>query len=66
MYFRPLQILGTMGLLLILAGISVGITGKLMTDEVPDVLTSSLFSTGVVFVGLGLLGDLVNARRSPL
>ena len=64
MYFRPLQILGTMGLLLILAGISVGITGKLMTDEVPDVLTSSLFSTGVVFVGLGLLGDLINARRS--
>ena len=64
MYFRPLQILGTMGLLLVLAAIGVGVAGKVMTDEVPDVMTSSLFSTGVVFVGLGLLGDLVNARRS--
>jgi glycosyltransferase involved in cell wall biosynthesis len=64
MYFKPLQILGTMGLFLILSGISVGMIGKILTNEVPDVVTSSLFSTGVVFVGLGLLGDLINARRS--
>lgn len=64
MYFRPLQVLGTMGLLLMIAAFGLGIGVKLLTDEVPDVITSSLFSTGVVFVGLGLLGDLVNARRS--
>ena len=63
MYFRPLQVLGTMGLLFILLSIGVGISGKLLTDIVPDIATSSLFSTGIIFVGLGLLGDLINARR---
>jgi hypothetical protein len=32
--------------------------------EVPDVVTSALFSTGIIFLGLGLIGDLINARRA--
>jgi len=64
MYFRPLQVVGTMGLIFILLAIGIGITGKLLTNLVPDIATSSLFSTGVIFVGLGLLGDLINARRT--
>ncbi len=64
MYFRPLQVLGSMGLIFILLSVGVGIIGKLLTNVVPDMATSSLFSTGVIFVGLGLLGDLVNARRT--
>ena len=42
---------------------SVGITGKILIGEVPDVIAVSLFSTGSVFIGLGLLGDLINARK---
>ena len=63
MYFRPLQVLGTISLLLIVSSVTIGITGKILTDEVPDVITTSLFSTGIVFLGLGLLGDLINAQR---
>jgi len=63
MYFKPLQVFGTMGLVMLAVAICVGITGKVMIGEVPDVITVSLFSTGSVFIGLGLLGDLINARK---
>ena len=42
--------------------ITVGVAGKLLTGQVPDVMTVSLFSTGVIFCGLGLLGDHINAH----
>ncbi len=64
MYFRPLQILGSMSLALILSAIAIGLLGRKYLGEVPDVVATSLFSTGVIFLGLGLLGDLINARRS--
>jgi glycosyltransferase involved in cell wall biosynthesis len=63
MYFKPLQIFGTMGLVMLAVAICVGITGKILIGEVPDVIAVSLFSTGSVFIGLGLLGDLINARK---
>ena len=63
MYFRPLQVLGTIAILLIIASLGVGIAGNILTGQVPDVITTSLFSTGVIFLGLGLLGDLINAQR---
>ena len=63
MYFKPLQVFGTMGLVMLAVAICVGITGKILIGEVPDVITVSLFSTGSVFIGLGLLGDLINARK---
>jgi glycosyltransferase involved in cell wall biosynthesis len=63
MYFKPLQIFGIIGLVMLVVAISLGIIGKVLFGEVPDVFAVSLFSTGSVFIGLGLLGDLINARR---
>jgi glycosyltransferase involved in cell wall biosynthesis len=63
MYFKPLQIFGTIGLSMLLLSTVIGIMGKIMIGEVPDVIAVSMFSTGSVFIGLGLLGDLINARR---
>ena len=63
MYFKPLQVFGTMGLVMLGAAIGTGITSKILIGEVPDVIAVSLFSTGSVFIGLGLLGDLINARK---
>jgi len=63
MYFKPLQVFGTIGLVMLGVAICIGITGKILIGEVPDVIAVSLFSTGSVFIGLGLLGDLINARR---
>ena len=64
MYFRPLQILGSMSLALIFSAVAVGVLGRIYLGEVPDVATTALFSTGIIFLGLGLIGDLINARRS--
>ena len=63
MYFKPLQVFGTIGLLMLIAAIAIGVAGRMLLGEVPDVITVSLFSTGSVFIGLGLLGDLINARK---
>ena len=65
MYFKPLQIFGTLGLTMLTLAIATGFIGKLILGEVPDVIAVSLFSTGsIVFIGLGLLGDLINAKKS--
>ena len=63
MYFKPLQVFGTIGLLMLGCAISIGVAGRVLLGEVPDVIAVSLFSTGSVFIGLGLLGDLINARK---
>ena len=63
MYFKPLQVFGTMGLVMLAVAICIGISGKILFGVVPDVIAVSMFSTGSVFIGLGLLGDLINARR---
>ena len=66
MYFKPLQILGTIGLVMLFGSICIGVTGKMFLGEVPDVISVSMFSTGSIFIGLGLLGDLINARRQNI
>ena len=53
MYFKPLQIFGILGLLMLISAVSIGVFGKLITGIVPDVITVSLFSTGSIFIGLG-------------
>ena len=63
LYFKPLQVFGLIGLAILALSISIGIIGKVIIGEVPDVITVSLFSTGSVFIGLGLLGDLINAKK---
>jgi len=63
MFYRPLQVFGSFGLFLILAAILTAIIVKLVAGVVPDVVTVALFTTGVNFLGLGLIGDLVNSHR---
>ena len=62
MYFRPLQVFGTLSGILFGLAIGVGLLGKLYLGEVPDVATTSLVSTSLIFLGLGLIGDLINTK----
>ena len=60
MYFRPLQVFGSLSVFFLVTSLLVGISGKLYLGTVPDVATVSLVSTGLIFLGLGLIGDLIN------
>lgn len=60
MYFRPLQVFGSLAALLLFSGLLTGVIGKMVWDLVPDVATVSLISTGLIFLGMGLIGDLMN------
>jgi glycosyltransferase involved in cell wall biosynthesis len=62
MYFRPLQVFGTLSGILFVSALGVGVLGKLYLGEVPDVATMSLMSTSLIFLGLGLIGDLLNTK----
>ena len=66
MYFRPLQVFGTLSGLLLACALGVGVLGKLYLGEVPDVATMSLVSTSLIFLGLGLIGDLLNVSRKMM
>ena len=66
MYFRPLQIFGTLSGVLMTCAIGVGVIGKVYLGEVPDVATMSLVSTSLIFLGLGLIGDLLNVSRKMI
>tara|TARA_B100001057_G_C22715711_1_gene897623 strand:- start:889 stop:1047 length:159 start_codon:yes stop_codon:yes gene_type:complete len=46
--------------------IITGILGKVYLGKVPDVASVSMFSTGVIFLGLGLIGDLINISRKTI
>jgi hypothetical protein len=48
---------------MLISAIITGVLGRILLGEVPDVVALSLFSTGSVFIGLGLLGDLINAKN---
>ena len=47
---------------MLVSAIGIGILGKMFLGEVPDVATVSLVSTSLIFLGLGLIGDLVNTK----
>ncbi len=64
MYFRPLQVFGVVAVLLIAASVAIGIVSKILYGVVPDVTVTILFATGIIVFCMGLLGDLVNARRA--
>ena len=66
MYFRPLQVFGTLSGLILGSALAVGILGKTFLGEVPDVATVSLVSTSLIFLGLGLIGDLLNVSRKMI
>jgi hypothetical protein len=66
MYFRPLQVFGTLSGILLACAIGVGVLGKIYLGEVPDVATMSMVSTSLIFLGLGLIGDLLNVSRKMM
>ena len=66
MYFRPLQVFGTLSGFLLASSIGIGVLGKFFLGEVPDVATVSLVSTSLIFLGLGLIGDLVNTKLGKI
>ena len=66
MYFRPLQVFGTLSGTLLICAIGVGALGKFYLGEVPDVASMSLVSTSLIFLGLGLIGDLLNVSRKMI
>jgi len=66
MYFRPLQVFGTLSGFMLVSAFGIGILGKLFLGEVPDVATVSLVSTSLIFLGLGLIGDLLNVSRKMI
>lgn len=66
MYFRPLQVFGTLSGLILGSALAAGILGKTFLGEVPDVATVSLVSTSLIFLGLGLIGDLLNVSRKMI
>ena len=66
MYFRPLQVFGTLSGFLLASAVGVGAVGKFFLGEVPDVATVSLVSTSLIFLGLGLIGDLLNVSRKMI
>ena len=63
MYFRPLQVFGTLSGIFLFCAIGIGVLGKFYLGEVPDVATMSLVSTSLIFLGLGLIGDLLNVSH---
>jgi glycosyltransferase involved in cell wall biosynthesis len=66
MYFRPLQVFGILSGLMLCSALGIGILGKLLFGEVPDVATISMVSTSLIFLGLGLIGDLLNVSRKMI
>ena len=66
MYFQPLQVFGTLSGFFLASAIGIGVLGKFFLGEVPDVATVSLVSTSLIFLGLGLIGDLLNVSRKMI
>ncbi len=62
MYFKPLPVFGSIAVALMVLAVVVGIIGKIKFGTVPNVSTTGLLSTGLILFGLGLIGDLINAR----
>ncbi|MCL4741565.1 MAG: glycosyltransferase family 2 protein [Phycisphaerales bacterium] len=62
MYFKPLPVFGSVAVALMVLAVVVGVIGKIRFGTVPNVSTTGLLSTGLILFGLGLIGDLINAR----
>lgn len=62
MLFRPLAVFGSMSFVFCMAAVIVGFVSKFVFGQLADVTTLSFFSTGLILFGLGLIGDLINAR----
>jgi len=63
MYFRPLQVFGSLALIMMLLALGTAVVAKATGALIPDIFTITVFMAGVNFLGLGLLGDLINSHR---
>ena len=48
MYFRPLQVFGSLALLLMISSAAAGIISQLLGRHLPDVIITTMFSTGII------------------
>ncbi len=63
-YFKAFQVFSVLATALIAAGILIGVASKWTQGEAAQIPATALVVTGFLFFGLGLVGDLINARRS--
>ncbi len=62
MYFNPLKVFGILASFLILLSIIISITCKYFYGTIPDILTITLFMSGLNCIGLGVICDLINRK----
>jgi len=63
-YFRAFRVFSTIAVALLLLALAVALGSWLAWGRVLEIPTAALAMTGALFFGMGLIGDLVNARRS--
>ena len=62
LYFNPLKVFGVISGCLILLSVILSITCKYLYGNIPDILTITIFMTGLNSIGLGLVCDLINRK----
>lgn len=63
MYFKPLQVFGGLAFAFMGLAVAQAVFTKLVFKDIHDISTIALFMLGIQFLGLGLLGDLINSHR---
>lgn len=63
-YFRAFRVFSTIAVALLASACVVAVSTSLAWGQAAQIPTAALAMTGALFFGLGLIGDLVNARRS--
>lgn len=63
MFFRPLQVFGGLAFAFLGLAVAQAVFTKVVFKDIHDISTIALFMLGIQFLGLGLLGDLINAHR---
>lgn len=62
MYFNPLKVFSIVSICLILISVIISITCKYFYGNIPDIITITIFMTGLNSIGLGLICDLINRK----
>ena len=63
MYYKSLQAFGSLSIVFFFSAIAFGFASKFITGQVADVIVISLFNTSILFLGLGLVGDIINTHQ---
>lgn len=62
MYFDPLRVFLPVSFLFIFSSIAVAVSSYIFFDKILDSTTVLLFVTGMQFLGIGMLADMMNRR----